>query len=49
MNEAQWAARVDAAKIIGMDSIGSGGVADPGIGSYDDTLRSAEALNRLGK
>ena len=31
------------------DYIGSGGVADPGIGTYDDTLRTAETLNRLGK
>jgi sugar phosphate isomerase/epimerase len=49
MNEGQWDARVNAAKIIGMDYIGSGGVADPGISTYDATLRSAEALNRMGK
>ena len=36
-------------KILGADYIGSGGVADPGIGTYAATLRSAEALNRLGK
>jgi sugar phosphate isomerase/epimerase len=44
-----WTERVNAAKILGSDYIGSGGVASPGIGSYSDTLRSAEALNRLGK
>jgi sugar phosphate isomerase/epimerase len=49
MNEGQWDARVKAAKIVGMDYIGSGGVADPGIATYDATLRSAEALNRMGK
>jgi sugar phosphate isomerase/epimerase len=49
MNEGQWDARVNAAKIVGMDYIGSGGVADPGIATYDATLRSAEALNRMGK
>ena len=30
MNEAAWPARVAAAKVIGLDYIGSGGVADPG-------------------
>ena len=49
MNEANWDARVAAAKILGADYIGSGGVADPGINSYDAVLRSAQALNRLGK
>jgi sugar phosphate isomerase/epimerase len=49
MNEAQWPARVNAAKILGADYIGSGGVADPGITSYDAVLRSAQALNRMGK
>ncbi len=32
-----------------MDYIGSGGVASPGINSYDNTLRTAETLNALGK
>jgi sugar phosphate isomerase/epimerase len=49
MNEAGWDARVNAAKILGADYIGSGGVADPGIATYDAVLRSAQALNRLGK
>ena len=49
MNEAQWDVRVNAAKILGADYIGSGGVADPGIATYDAVLRSAEALNRMGK
>jgi sugar phosphate isomerase/epimerase len=44
-----WTERVAAAKILGADYIGSGGVASPGIGSYDSTLRTAETLNRLGK
>ena len=48
-NEAQWPARVNAAKILGADYIGSGGVADPGITTYDAVLRSAQALNRMGK
>jgi sugar phosphate isomerase/epimerase len=49
MNEEQWDTRVNAAKILGSDYIGSGGVADPGINSYDAVLRSAAALNRMGK
>ena len=49
MNEAGWDARVAAAKILGADYIGSGGVADPGTGTYAATLASAAALNRLGK
>ena len=44
-----WTERVAAAKILGADYIGSGGLASPGIGTYADTLRTAEALNRLGK
>src|SRR6478735_3808853 len=49
MSEAAWPARVAAAKILGCDSMGSGGFPAPGIGSYDNTLRTIEALNRLGK
>ena len=49
VNEANWDARVNAAKILGADYIGSGGVADPGIGTYAAVLASANALNRLGK
>jgi sugar phosphate isomerase/epimerase len=49
MSEAAWDARVAAAKTLGCDSIGSGGFPSPGIGSYDNTLRTIEALNRLGK
>ena len=49
MNEANWDARVNAAKILGADYIGSGGVADPGINTYAAVLASANALNRLGK
>jgi sugar phosphate isomerase/epimerase len=49
MNESQWETRMGAAKILGADFIGSGGVADPGIGSYNAVLQSAAALNRMGK
>jgi sugar phosphate isomerase/epimerase len=52
----QWTTRVAAAKILGMDYIGSGGVPSPGVTNttgqqdgYAKTLRTAEAWNRLGK
>jgi sugar phosphate isomerase/epimerase len=51
LDESQWPARVAAAKIIGLDYIGTGnGQADgTNLNSYDSILRSAEILNRLGK
>jgi sugar phosphate isomerase/epimerase len=52
MAQAGWDTRVQAAKILGADYIGSGGVvenADGGVGSYADTLRAAQTLNALGK
>ena len=49
MSESGWDSRVVAARILGADYIGSGGVGSPGIGSYDNTLRTAETLTRLGK
>ena len=44
-----WYDRVNAAKILGSDYIGSGGLASPGIDSYADTLATAQTLNALGK
>ncbi|HEY6889169.1 MAG TPA: hypothetical protein VI300_15355, partial [Solirubrobacter sp.] len=44
-----WTERLAASKILGMDYIGSGGVASPGISTYSNTLLTAQALNRLGK
>src|SRR3954454_16716727 len=49
MTESQWDTRLQAAKILGLDYIGSGGFTNPGLGSYDNTLKTVEALNRLGK
>src|SRR3954453_14372684 len=49
MTESAWPARVAAAKILGCDSIGSGGFPNPGVGTYDNTLRTAETVSRLGK
>ena len=49
MSEANWDARIAAAKILGADYLGSGGFPNPGIGSYANSLATAQALNRLGK
>jgi sugar phosphate isomerase/epimerase len=52
MNTSQWDTRVNAAKILGADYIGSGGVtdnADGNVGSLANTLRAAQTLNALGK
>jgi sugar phosphate isomerase/epimerase len=49
MNEAQFDVRLAAAKALGADSLGSGGVADPGITTYQAVLNSAAALNRMGE
>lgn len=37
------------AKTVGQKYMGSGGSASPGIGSLEDTLATAESLNRLGE
>jgi sugar phosphate isomerase/epimerase len=49
MSEANWDARIAAGKILGVDYLGSGGFPSPGIGSYANSLATAQALNRLGK
>ncbi|MBE2314436.1 TIM barrel protein [Solirubrobacter sp. CPCC 204708] len=51
LNESQWPARVAAAKILGLDYIGTGsGQADgENLDSYASILRSAQILDRLGK
>jgi sugar phosphate isomerase/epimerase len=48
-NEATWDRTLDYAKTIGQHYVGSGGFASPGIGSYENTLATAETLNRLGE
>jgi sugar phosphate isomerase/epimerase len=48
-NEATWDAELANSKILGQRFVGSGGFAAPGIGSYEDTLATAETMNRLGK
>ena len=49
MSEAAWDTRLNAAKILGADYVGSGGYPSPGLNSYANTLATAQALNRLGK
>jgi len=44
-----WRDRVAAGKILGADALGSGGYGSPGIGSYANTLQTAENLNAIGK
>ena len=45
-----WTERIAAAKILGMDYIGSGGLASPGIGTYAEHAGAPpQTLNRLGK
>lgn len=48
-NEASFDATLDYAKEIGQKYVGSGGFASPGIRSYEDTLATAETMNRLGE
>jgi sugar phosphate isomerase/epimerase len=47
--EATWDTHLADAKTLGQKFVGSGGFAAPGIGSYEDTLATAETMNRLGR
>jgi sugar phosphate isomerase/epimerase len=47
--EATWDSHLADAKTLGQKFVGSGGFAAPGIGSYADTLATAETMNRLGR
>ncbi|RKQ88283.1 sugar phosphate isomerase/epimerase [Solirubrobacter pauli] len=44
-----WRDRVQQAKWLGADSLGTGGYGSPGIGTYANTLQTAQNLNALGK
>ena len=48
-NEANWAANLADASLLGQRWTGSGGFAAPGISSYENVLATAETLNRLGE
>jgi sugar phosphate isomerase/epimerase len=47
--EATWDQHLADAKVLNQKYVGSGGFADPGIDSYEDTLATAETMNRLGR
>jgi sugar phosphate isomerase/epimerase len=47
--EATWDQHLDDAWVLRQRYTGSGGFAAPGIDSYEDTLATAETMNRLGK
>jgi len=49
LNEATFDATLADAKALKQKAVGSGGWAAPGIGSLEDTLATAEAMNRLGE
>ncbi|GAA3707548.1 hypothetical protein GCM10022377_21700 [Zhihengliuella alba] len=48
-DEARFDDTIAFAKTVGQKYMGSGGSASPGIGSLEDTLATAEALDRLGE
>jgi sugar phosphate isomerase/epimerase len=48
-SEASWDANIADAKLLGQRWTGSGGFASPGTGSYENTLSTAETMNRLGE
>ena len=48
-NEATWDTHLADAKVLNQKYTGSGGFPAPGIDSYEDTLATAETMNRLGK
>lgn len=47
--EATWDETLADAKVLKQKWVGSGGFAAPGIGSFEDTLATAETMNRLGE
>ncbi|WP_181148518.1 MULTISPECIES: sugar phosphate isomerase/epimerase [unclassified Arthrobacter] len=48
-DEGTFGDTIEFAKTVGQKYMGSGGSASPGIGSLEDTLATAETLNRLGE
>lgn len=49
VGEEGFDATLDYVSTLGQEYVGSGGFAAPGIGSYEDTLATAETLDRLGQ
>jgi sugar phosphate isomerase/epimerase len=48
-SEANWDQHLADAKVLGQKFVGSGGFAAPGISTYENTLATAETMNRLGR
>ncbi|WP_127573369.1 ThuA domain-containing protein [Georgenia faecalis] len=48
-NEATFDETLAFVETLGQEYVGSGGFASPGIGSYENTLATAAAMNRLGE
>ena len=48
-SEANWPTNLADAALLGQRFTGSGGFASPGIGTYENTLATAETMNRLGR
>ena len=46
---ATFDATLDYVTTLGQEYVGSGGFPSPGIGTYENTLATAEAMNRLGQ
>src|SRR5690625_1956828 len=49
VGEADFDATLEYVRTLGQEYVGSGGFPAPGIGSYEDTLATAEAMDRLGE
>jgi sugar phosphate isomerase/epimerase len=49
VDEATFDQTLADAKVLKQKRVGSGGFAAPGIGSFEDTLATAETMNRLGE
>jgi sugar phosphate isomerase/epimerase len=50
LNESRWVAEINISRILGQDHVGESGPGGAGgVGSYQQTLRTAEQLNKLGK
>jgi sugar phosphate isomerase/epimerase len=47
--EADWDQHLADARVLNQERVGSGGFAAPGIGSYENTVATAETMNRLGR
>ena len=49
VRETNWQSQIETSKALGQEYMGSGGVPQPGFGSYANTLATAQTLDRLGK